>query len=437
MLVDEPSALPDTESRALTQILGVSEADDLAGRFLHLTANESLMSRTARRCLALGSGDLYFMGGGDDEGIIDFRPFTFRGIPEFQNLVASAEQAACSMLHASAVTLKCLSGVQAMTTAILALTNPGDAVMTVHIEHGGHFATPVIVERTGRRHLSTSYDFGQLSFAADQIAADFHRSGARALYLDVSYYLNPHNLVSIRAAVGDDAVIIYDASHTMGLIMGGQFQQPLLEGADVIVGNTHKTLPGPQKGLLAFRDLGTAERAMRYVNNGLVSSCDTGSTLALAITILEMAAYGRQYASQVVANANALGLALREAGGQLRVAGTGRFSENHQIHLLMGKQGEAYRELYVRLLRNHISVNFDAALGSGTYIRLGTQRVTRAGMSEADMGEVADLLLRALAGQDVSADVDKLSAAFSTVKYSFDHIPALADWVAGGRLLST
>ena len=82
--------------------------------------------------------------------------------------------------------------------------------------------------------------------------------------MDVSYYLNPHNLREIRDALGDDAVIIYDASHTIGLIMGQQFQAPLQDGANVVCANTHKTLPMAKKGMIAFRDNDFGEKGQQH-----------------------------------------------------------------------------------------------------------------------------------------------------------------------------
>jgi glycine/serine hydroxymethyltransferase len=423
-----PSVTAESDvGRHLHKILRLEEE---SGQFLHLTANETLMSDSARHCLGLRVGDLYFMGGGDELGIVDFRPFTFRGLPIVQGIVDAATAAAKDLLHASDVTLKCLSGVHAMTCAILSLTDPGDAVMTVDITHGGHFATPVIVERTGRRHISTSYRLDRLEFDSEQLAVDFHRAGARALYLDVSYYLNPHNLRDLRRALGEEATIIYDASHTLGLIMSGFFQAPLLEGADVVVGNTHKTLPGPQKGLIAFRDSETAARAQGFINNGLVSSVHTGSMLALAITILEIQQFGRDLGRQIVANANALGEAFEREGWNLRRANTGRVSENHQVHLLMGGEGERYRDLYAGLVDSFVSVNFDSALGAGTYVRLGTQRVTRSGMGPDEMKIISALVSRALRGAQVRAEVIELTRSFPNVAYSFDNSGAACGWIS-------
>lgn len=97
----------------------------------------------------------------------------------------------------------------------------------------------------------------------------------------------------IREALGEDVIIIYDASHTMGLIMGQQFQAPFKEGANVICANTHKTLPGPQKGMMAFRDKELGKKANAIIDGCLYSSPHTASMIALSTTILEIKEFGQ------------------------------------------------------------------------------------------------------------------------------------------------
>ncbi|MGN6257676.1 MAG: hypothetical protein ACTHN3_08010 [Solirubrobacterales bacterium] len=414
------SASPSLEHERVRRLIaGVRAEEERNTRLLHLTANEPLMSDTARSFMGSRISDRYYMGGGDEEGVVDFGPFTFLGWPSLQALVSDAEAAAAAMLSAHSVSLACLSGVHAMMCALLCTTEPGDGVMSVDLEHGGHFATKLIIERTGRRHLPTSYDLDGLRFDAERLAADFRQAGARAFYMDVSFCVNPHNLREIREALGPEALIIYDASHAMGLIMGGRFQAPLLEGADVICGNTHKTLPGPQKGLIAFRDAELARRAGEVLNAGLFSSSHTSSVAALAITILEMQAHGVGYARQVVANSNALGEALALRGLAVRRANSGRWSENHQVHLFTEGLGE-YRELYAELLANGIVVNFDQTLGGRMFIRLGTQELTRRGMREEQMRQVAALLDGALHCEPVRDAAERLAAGFQAARFSFD-----------------
>ena len=194
----------------------------------------------------------------------------------------------------------------------------------------------------------------------------------------------------------------------------------------MICGNTHKTLPGPHKGLIAFRDEVLASQANAIINSGLFSSSHTGSTIALAITILEIERFGHEFAAQVVRNSNALGSELAALGHEVRTSNSGRYSENHQVHLMTGTP-ETYRQIYTLLVRSGISVNFDNTLGGRMYLRLGTQDVTRRGMTEPQQAVVAAYLDRGLRGDLDSREVAAFMRNYQTVYYSFDQLPALPD----------
>ncbi len=399
----------------LTNIKKEEERNDT---FLHLTANEPLMFDTARSFMDSRLADRYFIGPGTDEKV-DLGPFTALGFPGIHELVTTAEEATKKILGASHVSLSCLSGVHAMMCAILSTTEPGDAVMTVHHDHGGHFATKGILDRVGRKHVFASYNFDSLSFDVERLSTDFKKSNAKAFYMDVSYYINPHNLMEIRQALGDEAIIIYDASHTMGLILGQEFQSPFSEGADVICANTHKTLPGPQKGMIAFKDDKLGSAAMKVIDGCLYSSPHAHHVIALAVTLLEMAEFGEAYAGQIIANSNTLGEELERLGYSVRKANTGRLSENHQVHLFTDKVGN-YKQLYDQLFDNNITVNFDNPLEGGMFVRLGTQEITRRGMKEAEVKKVAEYIDQSFKGTSVRAEVLELVRAFQTAHYSFD-----------------
>ena len=389
--------------------------------FLHLTPNEPYVSNTARAFMSSRLADRYYMGGGEDN-MVDFEPFTALGLPGVEALINAAEEATKEMLGAAIVNLSCLSGVHAMMCAILSTTEPSDTVMTVHHDHGGHFATKGIVDRIGRKHIYTpKYNSKTLSFDVDALAEAFKKADAKAFYMDVSYYLNPHNLREIREALGDEAIIIYDASHTMGLILGQQFQTPFKEGADVICANTHKTLPGPQKGMIAFRNQKFGEKANDIINDCLYSSSHTASLISLSTALLEMKEYGAAYAKQIIANSNALGRALEDRGYKVRKANTGRYSENHQIHWLTKELGD-YRQLYKNFYANGITLAFDHPdiLDGGIFVRLGTQEITRRGMKEADMNIIAGFLDRSIRGERLSDEVKAFVERHRQAHYSFD-----------------
>jgi glycine/serine hydroxymethyltransferase len=388
--------------------------------FLHLTANEARLSKTARSFLDTQFAERYYMGKGD-MGIVDLQPFTARGMSAVYDIITAAEDATKKMLNAASVNLSCLSGVHAMMCSYLSTTKPGDTVMTVAPKDGGHFATEGIIESTGRKQVFAAYDLENLKFDAKATAKVYHDSNARLFYMDVSYYVNPHNLEELRNELGDDAVIIYDASHTMGLILGGHFQDPLAEGADAISANTHKTLPGPHKGMIAFRDKEFADRANEIIDGSLYSTPQMHHLIALSITLLEMAEFGKEYSTQVVNNANAVGEAFSKLGYDVRKSNTGKYSDNHQAHIFIDDKGDRLK-LYQSLLDNNISTNFDVILGGRLYIRFGTQEITRRGMKESEMNEIAHIIDSAFKGKNVLNEVRYLNGRFPNIEYSFDNL---------------
>ncbi len=389
--------------------------------FLHLTANENQLSNTARKFLGSKLNERYYFGGGNENSVVNMGHFTALGYKGVNHLVKKAGDAAESMLSACSVNLSVLSGVHAMMSAILASTDPGDTVMTVPLEAGGHFATKGIIERTGRKHIFAEYDFSTQKFNTQKIAKIIKLTKTKAIYLDISYYLNPVNLKEIRSYIGEKPVIIYDASHTLGLIMGQQFQSPLREGANIISANTHKTMPGPHKGLIAFRDQDLADKANAIINSCLFSTSHTAHLIALAITLLEMKRYGKDYAKQIISNSNAIGEAFDKLGYQVKKANTGRYSENHQCHIFIEDKGQPL-DLYNNLIRSGISTNFEGfEFNNGKwFIRIGVAEVTRRGMKEKEMKKIANLIDRSFKGENVKNDVLTLNQKFTKIHYSFD-----------------
>ena len=404
-----------------TLLQKISDEEKRNDSFLYLTANENQLSRTARMFLGSKISERYFFSAGDEHSVVDMGHFKGLGFSGVNDLIEAAKQASREMLHAADVNLNVLSGVHAMMCSILSTTNPGDMVMTVPLEYGGHFATVGIIERIGRKHIFADFDFQNLRFDTEKIAEKVKKYAVKAIYLDVSYYLNPHNLRELRDAIGEAPIIIYDASHTMGLIMGQQFQSPLEEGANIISANTHKTLPGPHKGMIAFRDKELADKANKIIDSCLYSTPHMTHLIALATTLLEMKEFGQEFAKQIIANSNAIAKAFEDLEYDVRKANTGRYSENHQAHIFL--KGE-YKILYQNLIHNSISTNFEGFELSGGkwFIRIGTAEVTRRGMKEKDMVEIANLMDRAMNGESVKDQVLAFNNRFPDIHYSFDEI---------------
>src|SRR5437879_12834244 len=108
----------------------------------------------------------------------------------------------------------------------------------------------------------------------------------------------------------NNASVCYDAAHVAGLVAGGQFQDPLHEGADAMTASTHKTLPGPQGGLILSKPE-HGEKIKKSTFPGNVSNHHLHHLAGKAVMLAEMLAFGKEYASHIVKNSRALAAALQ------------------------------------------------------------------------------------------------------------------------------
>jgi aminomethyltransferase len=229
-------------------------------------------------------------------------------------------------------------------------------------------------------------------------------------------------------ATHGDAVVMYDMAHVLGLI-GPHFQQPFVEGADLVTGSTHKTYFGTQRGVVGSRFQEHEERyelweaIRRRAFPGSVSNHHLGTMLGLLMAAYEMNHFKHEYQPRVIANAKAFARALKECG--LDVAGDPDidYTETHQVIVRVG-YGKG-PEIARRLENNNIICNFQAApdeegfTASGA-IRLGVSEMTRFGMEEKDFGELAVLIKEAVTdGANVVSRVKALREPFRELRFCF------------------
>ncbi len=221
--------------------------------------------------------------------------------------------------------------------------------------------------------------------------------------------------------MGPRVLVLYDASHTFGLIAGGVFPNPLCEGCDVLQGNTHKTFPGPHKGMLHFRSRRIGCKVRNGLSAGFVSSQHTHHALALYVAMLEMEAFGEDYARRIVANAAALGGELEKRGFELLRAGAAPTASNLLIVKKMGAL-DPYQACEA-LLRVGVATNA-RMLNGQPVLRIGTQEVTRRGMLRPEMQWIADVFYSAVIRRDnpdrLRRKVMAFSSTYKNVHYSFD-----------------
>jgi len=273
------------------------------------------------------------------------------------------------------------------------------------------------------------FDVDRMNIDVDETAKLIRLVKPKVAAFGQSVFLFPTPLRELHDAFQDAGCHVwYDGAHVMGLIAGGKFQDPLHEGADVLTGSTHKTLPGPQHGILLSdsEDEKFVKRLQRAVFPGVVSNHHLHAMAALGIALAECAEFGRAYAEQIVRNSKALAQALHERGVKALAEKHG-FTESHAIALdvaALGGGAKVAADLErANIITNKNLLPWDTSPVKPSGVRLGTQELTRLGMAEAQMREVADLFARVAVKGDpperVAADVAKMRKDFNTVHYCF------------------
>jgi aminomethyltransferase len=388
------------------------------------------------------------------EAFYDADVFYYQGtgfIHEVERLLASELRA---YLGCPQVETRAVSGQMANTAVFSALVdylNRADRkseprrirkVLNNHISKGGHLSAQPMgalrdyVARDPRTELPAVVDIPVLRenpYKADVPALldVIEQERPELVILGKSMVLHPEPVYEVRQfldAADIPAVVMYDMAHVLGLA-GPRFQEPFVEGADIVTGSTHKTFFGTQRGIVAARWAKADEKydlweaIERRTFPGSVSNHHLGTLLGLLMAAFEMNHFKDAWQQAVIANAKAFAVALHEAG--LDVAGDPevQYTETHQVVVLVGYgQGP---EIAGRLEDNGVIVNYQAAPDEEGFtaagaLRLGVAEMTRFGMGPEQFAQVAELMAAVvLEGRGVAAEAKALRQQFTEIGYCF------------------
>src|SRR6266851_990519 len=285
-----------------------------------------------------------------------------------------------------------------------AMTAPGDVIMSISQPFGGHSSNRIDGPAGVRGLKIVDIPFDPIELEVD---LDLFRKVAplvrpKVVALGASMTLFPFPIQAIHDIVSEwGGHVFFDGAHQLGLVAGGQFQDPLREGAVVMTGSAGKTFSGPQSGIMVWDDPELTHPLAHAVFPVLAATHQVNRVAALAVAAAEMIAFGRTYMAEIVRNAQCLGAALDRRGITVLAAHKG-YTRTHQIILDMRRYGGGI-EVAGRLARANIITNknlipadrpedWDRPSG----LRIGTTEVTRLGMDGADMEVIADFIYRIL-----------------------------------------
>ncbi len=327
-----------------------------------------------------------------------------------------------------------VSGTNANMSVIYGLLKPGDKIATPDLSGGGHISAAKF-GAVGLRGLNTvnyPYDPETMSVLPDEASKLIIKEKPKVCLFGQSVFLFPAPLREMADAFQEAGCTVwYDGAHVLGLIAGKQFQDPIREGAHVITGSTHKTLPGPQHGII----LGNTEDDMwksiqRGVFPGTLSNHHLNAMAALGVTLAETLEFGEDYAKQIIKNARAMASELSENG--VHVLGESRgFTESHTFIMNVSKFGggklvaENLEKSGIVANKNLLPEDNNRNSQNPSGIRVGAQEITRIGFKESDARTVARSMAEVIKkGQSdrVRSEMKELKESFTQVKYCFGNL---------------
>jgi len=413
----------------------IKEHHDWFNNSIPLIASENIPSPAVREAVASDFGNRYAEGW---PGERVYAGCTF--IDKVENI---CNDLARSVFKAEFADCRATSGVVANLAIYSAFSNPGDTMIASSIPTGGHISHGK-KEHSGTAGLVHGLTIEHFPFSKENMTIDVELTkkkidtmisegkGPKIAMFGGSLFLFPHPVKELSEFLHERNVYInYDGAHVAGLIAGGQFQDPLREGVDSMTMSSHKTLWGPQGGIIVSVEK-YSDPIKKAIFPGNTSSHHLHHVAGKAVALAESLEFGEEYAKQVIKNAKMLAYSLANHG--FNVLGEKRgYTESHQLAVDVsdyGDGGTIEKDLEkCNIILNRQLLPGDIKEGRNYFhpsgIRIGVPEVTRLGMKEDEMQEIATFIKKVVIDkQDISKvlkNVTEFKKNFQKVHYAFDN----------------
>ncbi|MEM3329786.1 MAG: serine hydroxymethyltransferase [Saccharolobus sp.] len=330
--------------------------------------------------------------------------------------------------------LRPISGTIANAAVFRVLAEPNDKALIAPVQAGAHVSHTKFgtLGALGIQHIELPFDMDNINVDVDKSIKMIEEIKPKFLVLGGSLYLFPHPVKELEAhvhAVG--AKLVYDAAHVYGLIVGKVWNNPLYEGADIMTASTHKTFPGPQGGVIFSNEQEVFKQVSKTIFPWFVSNHHLHRLPATAITAIEMKYFGESYANQIVRNSKALAEALVERGFKVIGEHLG-FTKSHQIAVDVrqfgggSKVAKLLEDANIIVNKNLLPYDKPEDVTDPSGLRIGVQEMTRYGMKEGEMEEIAELFKKLIIDKksvnEIKKEVIELRSRFLDVKYTFENV---------------
>ena len=338
-----------------------------------------------------------------------------------------AIERACKLFNCKFANVQPLSGAPANVAMYFALMEPGDTVLGMHLEHGGHLTHGHPTTNINKvfnfvRYKMKDIETGEIDY--DDLRAQALEHKPKIILAGFSAYsreLDYEKFVEIAKEVG--AITVADMAHIAGLIAGGVVKNPFDAGFDVITTTTHKTLRGPRGGMILVReDADIAKKINKSVFPGLQGGPHMNAVCAKAVAFGEaLTPAWKEYCEQILKNAKAMEAVFKKEEVRMIAGGT----SNHLILAdvsglgLTGQEAETVLdEVGITLNKNMIPDEPRTAMDPSG-IRFGTPAMTTRNMKEPEATRIAEIMIEAMRNKDDQAVKDALRAEVKEMCHKF------------------
>ena len=409
---------------------------------INLIASEGLKSPAVSEMLSL-SQDLesrYAEGENDLEGHVKARHYQGQKyMTQIENYAADLMK---NLFGCNWADVRLVSGTHANLATFkgISLATKNNRMVVLPLSAGAHIThdySGLAGRVLGLETVNHAYDIDELNINPEKSATIIDATRPGIVTFGGSVFQFPHPIKELaKVAKETGAYIVYDAAHVLGLIAGGEFQDPFGEGVDFITASTHKTFPGPQGGvILANCEDERMKKAIKKVQQAVfpltTSNTHLGRLPALGLAALELKLYGKELAKQTIKNAQKAGRYLFENGVKVLGRKNG-FTRSHQIAVDVRDYGGGQKiasnleEANIILNKNLLPYDNQHNRNDPSGLRIGFQDVTRRGFKEGDIECLCSLMLDVVKGTrkpvEVRKDVIKLRQSFKEIKYGFQSV---------------
>ena len=362
----------------------ICEFEQYRNNVLPLCAAENIISEFSKHPLLYGLQERYILDG-------------YLNYDESTNMIGSQKllpfyeiiNLQCKKLFGSIYAdCRSLSGMNALQNILLALVNQGDTILIQSSESGGHVALPNILRKLNINYIEAPYNYETIDYDYDKINCILEKENIDFILFAPTDILFFPDFKKFKVPLS--TTVIFDASQILAFYINSQENNPLsINNKVILMGGTHKTIPGVAKALIMTNNQDLANKIDSTINPLYLRNTHMHNVASLILTLIEMQCYAKSYCSNMSENSNYLGKKLSQYGLDV-INCNGVFSKTHQIFFHMEKNLNIF---YHMANKFGISLNKkNKKLFKGFGVRLGVQEITRYGWDKEELDIIAKIL---------------------------------------------